>query len=91
MYKNLIEKIKEACEVVNIGLFTHKNPDYDAICSTLTLANYLKKELKDKANIYPILDKHDYLKLNINAILPSYDTVDTKLDYAIVLDVNEKD
>ena len=91
MYNELIKKLKEEKKVVNIGLFTHKNPDYDAVCSTHTLANYLKKELKDKANIYPILDKHDYLKLNINTTLPSYDTVDTKLDYAIVLDVNEKD
>ena len=93
MYKNLINKIKsEEKGIINIGIFAHKNPDYDAVGSVFTLANYLKSELGERVKIYPILDNYDNLRLKINNVLDSYDeTLDIKLDYGVVLDVNEED
>lgn len=92
MLVDLIKKIEEEKGIINIGLFTHKNPDYDAIGSTFTLGNYLQNKLGSKVSIYPILDNFNNLRLNINTNLDKYDeNLDINLDYAIVMDVNEED
>lgn len=91
MYKNIVDRLKEEKGKISIGLFTHNNPDYDAVCSTLTLGNYLKNELGDKVEIYPVIDKFKF-NLNINSSLEIYDnSLDKTLDYGIVMDVNETD
>ena len=91
MYDKLIERLKKEEGKVNIGLFTHKKPDLDAVCSTLTLGNYIQTELGDKINLFPILDNYMF-NLEIKSDLTTYDeSLDILLDYAIILDVNETD
>lgn len=92
MLKKILERLeKENSKLINIGLFTHKSCDFDAVCSTLTLGNYLNDKLKGKVNIYPIIEKTN-LYSNVNTGLNVYNDIENiDLDYAIALDVNEED
>lgn len=76
---------------MNIGIFTHKEADYDALCSVITMTDYLKNRYPN-TKIYPIIDT------NSTNITPKYDfklykkeEVKCNLDYAIILDVLEID
>ena len=93
MKEDLLNTKKVKDKKINIGLFTHKNCDYDAVASTLTMANYLMDKCKEKIEVIPIMEPHQ-LDLKMNSKVSNYrieDCQDLKLDYAIVLDVNETD
>ena len=87
---NLLKRKKK----IRIGLFTHKNPDYDALCSTLTIANYISKLTNNEdIEVVPVIEPVYILK-NLKNKLKIYslqELNDKNIDYAILCDVNEKD
>lgn len=90
MIEKLIRDISQVSmkgEIV-IGLITHKGPDYDAVSSTLAFADYLNIETNSNVRVVPILEKNNW---NLKSDIVSVDEIGEKLDFVIVLDVNEKD
>ena len=87
---NLLKRKKK----IRIGLFTHKNPDYDALCSTLTIANYISKLTNDEdIEVIPVIEPVYILK-NLKNKLKIYSLQELNnknIDYAILCDVNEED
>ncbi len=74
-----------------IGLFTHKNAYYDAISSTISLANYISCLTNDE-DIEVILVIEDIKKISNNLKAYTKEEVnDIDFDLVIVLDVNEQD
>lgn len=79
-------------DFTSLVLLTHKSVDYDAVASTLTLANYLRKELDSKVIIIPILEENDFKLISEVPYLTDAHLSDKiEIDYAIVLDTNEPD
>ena len=86
---------KETAQLLNsmegkILITTHKNPDGDAIGSSVALYNYLKKLGKDVRIIYKDRVPYffDFLPGVENVELK--DSIDEKFDWVIVTDVSEK-
>lgn len=76
----------------NIGIFTHRGCDLDALCSTNIIATYLKEKY-DNISVFPITEP-SWLEDKVSANVKRYkkeELKDKKLDYAIICDVNEKD
>jgi len=94
LIKKIIERVNNNNKSnINIGLFTHKKPDYDAVASTITLGNILSNFFSKKVNIIPVLEKYNFnLELYSNNECYKKDKcIDKIFDYGIVLDVNEQD
>ena len=90
MIEKLIRDINQSSMVgeVTVGLITHKGPDYDAVASTLGLANYLNIATNSHVRVLPILEKNSFhLKSDALYVIGT----DESLDYIVVLDVNEMD
>ncbi len=75
-----------------IAVITHKNPDYDALCSSSSLATYLRK-ISNENEVYLILEKSK----NIDSLFGNiqyYSLKDVEgitFDSIYVCDVNEED
>ena len=75
-----------------IAVITHKNPDYDAICSSSSIAYYLQKESKDN-EVYLILEDNKLVN-NLCSKINYYrldDVKDIDFDSIYICDVNEYD
>lgn len=81
-------------KIVRVGLFTHRGCDYDALCSTLTLASFIRSITdNDKFEVIPIIEKSPLID-KVNNVIPVYtqeEAEQIELDYAIICDVYEKD
>lgn len=80
-------------EKLTIALFTHKNADYDAICSTLSLASTLKHLSSKSLTVIPVIEPSPLLT-RINNTEKTYTVEEASsmsIDYAIICDVNETD
>lgn len=77
---------------IKVGLFTHRGCDYDAICSTFTLANYINSITDDGTIEAIIVIENSPLIAQVNNNLKIYSIEEVKdLDYAVICDVFEKD
>lgn len=79
---------------VRIGLFTHRGCDYDAVCSTLTLAGYIISLTNDDTlEVIPVIEDSPLIK-KVNNNLKTYtvdEVKDIDFDYAVICDVFESD
>ncbi len=75
-----------------IAIITHKNPDYDAICSSSSLATYLRK-ISNQNEVYLILEKNAIVNKLFGQIrYYSIEEVEKiSFDSICVCDVNEED
>lgn len=79
---------------VKVGLFTHRGCDYDALCSTLTLASYIKSITDDDSlEVIPIVEESplEAKVFNNLKVFTLKEAKDIKLDYAVICDVFERD
>lgn len=95
--KNLGENIMNKIDTnkkIKIGIFTHRGCDYDALCSSLTLANYISKITDDNSlEVIPIIEDSP-LKKDVFSDLKTYtleEAKDINLDYSVICDVFERD
>ena len=75
-----------------IVVLTHKSPDYDAICSSSSLAKYLEKLSSDN-DVYLVLESNKLVQ-NLHGDIKYYSIDDVKnidFDSVYVCDVNEVD
>lgn len=93
--KKMLRKIEKTVQKFNapkVLVMTHKEPDYDALSSTFSICNYLKKKCPH-CDIYPVLEKDRSTKVELKNDLKTYkkeDAKNTLFDFAIVCDVNEQ-
>lgn len=91
MLKKIIEKVNNY-DHPKVLLLSHVSPDYDALSSTLVVANYLKK-MCPHAEMYPVLEKEKLNKIKLKNHLKIYQYEEVKefdFDFCIVCDVNEE-
>lgn len=75
-----------------IAIITHKNPDYDALCSSSSLAIHLRK-ISSENEVYLIVEKNPNIK-NLFGNIQYYSLEEVKginFDSIYVCDVNEED
>ena len=78
--------------MVKIAVITHKNPDYDALCSSSSLASYLKKK-SSQNEVYLILEQNKTIE-NLYGNIHYYSLEEARrmnFDSIYVCDVNEED
>lgn len=94
MDSNYLKQILSSKKKIRIGVFTHKNPDYDAIASSLALASYITTSTnKEDIEVIPVIENAELLQ-KIKGDLRVYTVEEAKkisLSYAVICDVNEKD
>lgn len=94
MDSDYLKQILSFKKKIRIGVFTHKNPDYDAIASSLAIASYITDSTnKEDIEVIPVIENTELLQ-EIKSDLKVYTVEEAKkipLCYAIICDVNEKD
>ena len=83
------DRLNELSELENVCILTHINPDYDAICSSIVFASFIKKQFNVKnidifSDNFEKFSGYNYFKqyINVNEQKGKYDCV-------IMLDANE--
>lgn len=89
-----LQEILKGKKKLRIGLFTHKGNDYDAICSTLVMAEYIKSLTNEEdIEVVPVIEDSPLLR-KVNSKVKTYildEVLGTDFDCAIICDVNEQD